>query len=382
MAQLGFTTLKPRPMSLRLTGAEVLRDGELQRRSVALADGRITKGPLPEVDLTGYFILPGIVDLCGTTVQPIGTSALQVRTALHTTSQVAASCGVTTLRVGQGWGWDSDQNTPETALRVLSVMENTRPDRLIDMRAALICDTHSVATRDKLLATVRRHRIDMVYFDNALARIEQGITDGRPFAEKVARAAAEKRDVPRHLCRLAEAFDLLGTIYGSLDDPDGETRETYSMLGAKLCARPADRKAAALAHAVGDPVLLSAPEVLATDQAGRPNAALDLIKAGLCQALMSDHSYAALVPAVFKLVDEGLLPLPDAWNLISKRPADILRRSDRGVIDYGKRADLVIVNSGTRQVEATLSNGRIAHLTGEAAHRFTGARSGHALAAE
>ena len=50
---------------LRLTGAQVLREGEIQRRSVALDQGRIVKGPLPEVDLTGYYILPGIIDLHG-----------------------------------------------------------------------------------------------------------------------------------------------------------------------------------------------------------------------------------------------------------------------------------------------------------------------------
>ena len=53
------------PSSLRLTGATVLRDGALQQRSVAFEDGRISKGPLPEVDLSGYLVLPGIVDLHG-----------------------------------------------------------------------------------------------------------------------------------------------------------------------------------------------------------------------------------------------------------------------------------------------------------------------------
>ncbi|MFD1807735.1 hypothetical protein ACFSHQ_04910 [Gemmobacter lanyuensis] len=50
---------------LRLTGAEILRDGELQRRSIGIAEGRITRGPLPEVNLSGYLILPGIIDLHG-----------------------------------------------------------------------------------------------------------------------------------------------------------------------------------------------------------------------------------------------------------------------------------------------------------------------------
>ena len=36
-----------RPM--RLTGAQILRDGALQHRSIGLADGMITRGALPEV---------------------------------------------------------------------------------------------------------------------------------------------------------------------------------------------------------------------------------------------------------------------------------------------------------------------------------------------
>ncbi|MDN3710896.1 hypothetical protein QWZ10_02000 [Paracoccus cavernae] len=48
---------------LRLTGATILREGELRQRSVAIARGKISKGPLPAVDLTGFLILPGIIDM-------------------------------------------------------------------------------------------------------------------------------------------------------------------------------------------------------------------------------------------------------------------------------------------------------------------------------
>jgi alpha-D-ribose 1-methylphosphonate 5-triphosphate diphosphatase len=65
------------------------------------------------------------------------------------------------------------------------------------------------------------------------------------------------------------------------------------------------------------------------------------------------------------------MPLEEAWAMISSNAADVLRLSDRGVIDYGKRADLVVINEETRAIEATISQGRITHLRGEAACRFT-----------
>lgn len=380
MEQGLFSPQKSRRLSLRLTGAQTLRDGKMQHRSVAIQNGRITKGPLPEVDLTGYLVLPGIVDLCSLSLQNrIAAPETPLQTALIATAREAATNGVTTARVAQGWGWDAEHNSQDTALAVLPQIKAMRPSFLIDMRSVILCDTHTTQSRDRLLAAVRRYGVDLVLFSDLLKQIELGNVDGSALSERAERAAMEKRDVPRHLCRLAEAFDLLGTVYGSLDDPDGETRETFSMLGAKLCARPSNRKAAALANAVGDPVILPASDILRPDTAG---SAVDLLRAGLCQALMSDRSYSDIVPAVFKIVDDGILPLSKAWSLVSQNPADILRLPDRGHIDYGRRADLVVVNADTKMVEGTISDGRIAYLAGEAAQRFLSARNDIALAAE
>ena len=129
--------------------------------------------------------------------------------------------------------------------------------------------------------------------------------------------------MPRYLCRLSEAFDTLGVTYGSHDDGDGETREMYSMIGAKICEFPTRRAAAALAHAVGDPVLMGAPNVVRGGSQSGNIAATDLIHAGLCDALVSDYYYPALHQAAFRLVDDGLMELPSAWDLISKNPAQI-----------------------------------------------------------
>ena len=97
---------------------------------------------------------------------------------------------------------------------------------------------------------------------------------------------------------------------------------------------------------------------------------------------MSDQHYADLVRTVFKIVDDGRMSLPRAWALISQTPAEILRLPDRGHIDYGRRADLVVVHATTKKVEATIADGRIAYLSGGAAQRFLAAGSEVALAAE
>lgn len=154
------------------------------------------------------------------------------------------------------------------------------------------------------------------------------------------------------------------------------------MIGARICEFPIARSAAALARAVNDPVLMGAPNVVRGGSQSGNIAATDLIRRGMCDALVSDYYYPALSRAAFRLVDDGILDLPAAWAMISTRPAEILCLADRGVIAYGKRADLCVVNEETRRVEATLSAGRLTHLTGEAAHRFLGSRAELAMAAE
>jgi hypothetical protein len=48
--------------------------------------------------------------------------------------------------------------------------------------------------------------------------------------------------VPRHLCALAEAFDEMGVLYATRADPDGETRERHSMIGARIALFPASHR--------------------------------------------------------------------------------------------------------------------------------------------
>lgn len=388
--------------SLRLTGATILRDGALQQRSIAFSEGRITRGPLPEVDLTGYLILPGIIDLHGDAferhISPRPSAPFALQTGLRATDRDAAANGVTTAWLAQSWSWEGGTRGPDFALSLMQALSDYRArDALTDLRLQIRCETHTVETEARLIEAVRHFGIDYVVFNDHLDEAEHMLA-ARPeefhfWAKRLGRtsethraalltAQRQRREVPRYLCRLAEQFDALGVTYGSHDDPDGETRETFSMIGAKICEFPTARPAAALARAVGDPILMGAPNVVRGGSQAGNIAATELIRAGLCDALVSDYYYPALAQAAFQLADDGLLPLAAAWDMVSSRPAHILRLHDRGRLDPGLRADMVVINPSTRAIEATISGGRITHLAGEAAHRFTCVPHRAAMAAE
>ncbi len=386
---------------MRLTGATVLRGGKMQTRSVAIEQGRIGKGQSPEVDLSGYLILPGIIDLHGDAferhIAPRPSAPFSAEQGLIGADRDAAANGVTTAWLAQSWSWEGGRRSPDYAESFLHAFDAYRHRMNTDLRVQIRCETHTVDTAERLIAAIRRHRIGYVVFNNHI-EATLNIAHTRPerlaaWAHEAGRSPREhlaaleaarnqRQGVPRHLCHLARSFDALGVIYGSHDDPDAETRETFAMIGARICEFPTSRAAANLAKAVNDPVVMGAPNVVRGGSQAGNISALDLIEAGKCDALVSDYFYPALSQAAFALVDQGIADLPAAWAMISETPARIMRLTDRGTLEEGQRADIAIVNATTREVEATLVRGRIAHLSGEAAQRFLRLGQSVSLAAE
>ena len=386
---------------LRLTGAQILRDGAMQQRSISLADGWVTRGPLPEVDLSGYLILPGIIDLHGDGfehhIAPRPAADFPVAAGLASYDREAAAHGVTTAYLAQGWSWEGGRRGPDHAEAMMQALERFRPQALTDLRLQIRAETYLVAETARLIAAVARHGIGYVVFNNHLdeglhkARIAPA--DFAVWARKVGlspaelsaaidAAARQAKAVPRSLCMLAEAFDALGVVYGSHDDPDGETRERYLMIGARVAEFPLSRSAAAAAHAMQCPVIMGAPNVVRGKSQSGNVSATALVADGLCDALVSDYHIPALPLAVWALVDQGVASLPQAWALVSQQPAEILRLADRGRLEPGLRADMVVVNAETRVIEATICAGRMTWLAGAAANRFLARPAALRLAAE
>jgi alpha-D-ribose 1-methylphosphonate 5-triphosphate diphosphatase len=95
-----------------------------------------------------------------------------------------------------------------------------------------------------------------------------------------------------------------------------------------------------------------------------------MAEAGICDVLSSDYYYPAMARAAFALADRGKFDIAGAWALISANPAKAAGLTDRGTIEAGKRADLVLVDPAARKLVATIAGGRLAHLTAEGAARL------------
>jgi alpha-D-ribose 1-methylphosphonate 5-triphosphate diphosphatase len=379
---------------IRLTGARVLRDGALHDTDLTIAEGLLAEEDAPAVDLSGYLVLPGIVDLHGDGFErhlsPRPTAPFEKAEALRSAAAELASNGVTTAWFAQSWSWEGGFRAGSEAEAILAALDRVRPRLLPDVRMQIRLETHVLPEHPRVLDAVRRHGVDYIVFNNHLPEAVELARD-RPdrFAawaaqhrrtpeEQMARVAAameQEPDVKRALARLAAEFLALGVRLGSHDDADPEVRAFYRGIGAAIAEFPTTEAAARAAREAGEPVLMGAPNVVRGGSQSGNIAAETLVASGLCDALVSDYYYPALAQAAWRLADAGVLSFAAAWEAVSTVPARIAGLADRGRLDAGLRADLVVVDPATRTVEATIAGGRMAHLAGGAARRFMGSKA-------
>ena len=152
----------------------------------------------------------------------------------------------------------------------------------------------------------------------------------------------------------------------SHDDNTPAMRQAFRAQGIAIAEFPVNEETARDAAANGDFIVFGAPNVVRGGSHTGWTKASDMIAKGLCSVLASDYYYPAQLLAAFRLVADGVLPLPAAWNLISAAPARAAGLADRGVLGAGQRADLILVDDETPlrpRIVAVISAGRLVHLT-------------------
>ncbi len=377
-------------LSLRLVGADVLRPDGLERAgSLAFSEGLIGAECGREIDLTGYMILPGLIDMHGDGFErhvAVRRGAMKDMAAgLRAAEAELAVNGVTTAVLAQFYSWEGGLRGPAFADAMLTGLGEIQADVLTDMRPQLRFETHMLDDYAAFEALVAKHGVGYVVFNDHIQheRFEQGrmqrrvhgiaLKSGRNPAALEAllqRMHDERGHVPESVTALAQGLASRGVRLGSHDENTREDRDFWSAAGVDISEFPETQEAAEAARAGGAGVILGAPNVVRGGSHKGNASAVELIAMGLCDALASDYHYPSLRRAAFFLEEAGLRDLPGAWALVSSGPARLLGLEDRGTLETGMRADLMIVEAESRRVTATFAGGRISHMSGEIAERF------------
>lgn len=371
-------------------GAQVIGPDGVAAQDVSVADGLIVdQAEGRRVDLSGWTLAPGIVDVHGDGFErhvAVRRGALTaMENGLIAVEAELAANGITTAVLAQFFSWEGGMRGPEFAEKLVDAWLVAASQVSTDLRLQLRLETNLIERFDEALALIDRAGIGYVVFNDHLPhdRLAQGrkpprltgqaLKSGRSPEAHLAlmqRLHAQVDKVPAALAEMAEKLLARGVRLGSHDDGSAEDRAEGRALGAKVSEFPESIEAAQAARDHDEVVVMGAPNIVRGASHAGNVSAREIVRLGLCDALASDYHYPSPRYAALSLVEEGICDLASAWRLLSEGPARALGLEDRGVIASGKRADLVIFDAATGRVGATIAGGEITYLTHPLAQRF------------
>jgi alpha-D-ribose 1-methylphosphonate 5-triphosphate diphosphatase len=375
---------------MRIQGGQTLIDGQFAEADVRLDE---TSGVIDAVggeggngrafDARGLYVLPGIVDIHGDAFErqlmPRPGVGFPIDVALLDSDRQAVANGITTIFHGVTWSWEPGLRGADNARGMVSAIEALRPALGADTHCHLRYETFNLDAETEVADWLAQRRIGMLGFndhmpgDNTPPRTrkvaqmaERAGLSHEDFLALVARLRARANEVPGSIARLAAAANAGNVATLSHDDMSPEQRRWFRDLDCRLAEFPTTLETAADATAAGDDVVMGAPNVVRGGSHIGWIGAADMIARGFCTILASDYYYPALLLAAFRLAADEVVPLPAAWAYVAENPARAAGLRDRGVIAAGRRADVVMIDASDAlrpKTVATISNGRIVHLT-------------------
>lgn len=376
-------------MDVFIDGGRALSDGEILETSLGIANGKIGavgsdrgRGSLG-IDARGLKVLPGIVDLHGDAFErqmmPRAGVDFPVDVALMDSDRQAIANGITTVFHATTWSWEPGLRSADNARLLLGAIETLRPQLAADTRFHLRHETYNLDAETEIGQWLSDGRIDLFAFndhmDSTVANlakpqkrsrmVERTGLSSEAFDTLVARVASRGHDVPASIARLAKAARDADVRMLSHDDESPAMRKAFRAQGVGIAEFPVNEETAREAADFGDFIVFGAPNVVRGGSHTGWTRASDMVAKGLCSVLASDYYYPAQLLAAFRLVADGVLPLADAWELISAAPARAAGLTDRGVIAEGRRADILLVDDEVPlrpRIVGVIAAGRVVYL--------------------
>lgn len=366
----------------------VLPDQVLPNGSIAIENGRIVEiveGPVRQANVVAPHLtaLPGLVDIHGDMlereVQPRPKADIPVDLALHELDKRLVATGVTTAYAAISFSWENQATirSEENARRLINSVNRLRPHLLADHYVHSRFEITNPLAGEVLKELLMEEKIHLVsimdhtpgqgqyrdiekYIEFAVSwRKLQGHENA---TEADIKAYIDDRqswpkawDVVRDVSRFSKEHQV---ILASHDDDTVEKVNMVNDLGVRVSEFPVTAVAAAEAQRLGMHVAMGAPNALRGGSLSGNLNAETAVADGLVDTLASDYHPASMLHAAYALARRGILPLHEAVKLVSSNPADAVGLHDRGTIEVGKSADIVLVDGhDLPRVHGTLRKG-------------------------
>ncbi|MCH8617819.1 alpha-D-ribose 1-methylphosphonate 5-triphosphate diphosphatase [Undibacterium sp. TS12] len=342
--------------------------------------GFLHAGKNPVFDAEGLLVLPGLVDIHGDAferqLQPRPATSFAYDIAFADTDRQLITNGITTACHGLTFSWEGGLRGREAALSTIEQVARQKASVHADHRIHLRFENHHIDGLHDALSWIESGIVDFFAFNEHLPSIlkkstvpeklasyaERARCDVASFLERLHRAQARSTKVAQAITQLAAACRTHGIAMASHDDESRTDRERFQSLGVDVSEFPKTEEALQAAEALGNHVIMGAPNILLGGSHCGGLSASDAVRRGLCDILASDYYYPAMLHAPFRLEQDAVCSLERAWQLVSYNPAQVLGLHDRGQLASNLRADLIMVErqtDGSPRLIATIAAGKL-----------------------
>ncbi len=368
----------------------ILPDRILERGSLRIEAGRIAEiieGPVPEraIRAKGLTLLPGLIDVHGDMLErdmePRPKVRFPVDLIVHELDKRLAATGITTAYAAISLDWPGTVTrlrSSEAARAMISAIHDLRPSLLTDFLVHVRFEITVPQAGEFLTAMLAADEVHLVSLTDhtpgqgQYRDIEKYIHTMREWhSEKEGlhltdddmrnRIAERTRPVGWQVVNdIARIARERGVTLASHDDDTPDKVALMADLGATISEFPVALEAAEAARSRGLHVVMGAPNALRGASHSGNLSALEGIAAGVVDTLASDYFPAGMLHAALAVAERGLLSLPEAVKLVTLNPADGVGLKDRGALEVGRLADLVLVeipSTGRARVRATFRHG-------------------------
>ena len=349
----------------RIVLADEVHHGWLRIEGETIAEIGSGVAPAGAVNCDGDFIAPGLVELHTDNLE----RHIEPRPGVdwpHAAAIVAhdaelASTGITTvfdaLRVGsitrgsEKGGYAKYARSVASEILDLRARDMLKISHFLHLRAEVCSETlvdelAEFGPEDRVgIVSLMDHTPGQRQFRD-ISKLEKyvkskrGMTDA-DFAAHVAnlKSLRERFGDKHEAATVAEAARF-GATLASHDDTTRAQVEVSAGHGIHLAEFPTTVEAAKACHDHGIAVMMGAPNLMRGGSHSGNVAAEELANIGHLDIVSSDYIPAALLLAAVKL-GEIWHDLPRGIRTVTKTPAESVGLTDRGVLEAGKRADLL-----------------------------------------
>ena len=331
------------------------------------------------VDADGQYLLPGLIDLHGDDIeghlQPRNGARMDTAMALGAADRSNVAAGITTKYHAIAFENDPDEGrTTELAAELTEAIESA-DSWMADHRIHVRCEVTQDEAVEAAIRDMQRDAVDLVsvmshvpgkgQFADVEAFKAYYETSDRHTVEEAERFIEERTsmsndEIRDRVDRVIEQAHEDGVVTASHDDEDPQEVERLHDSGVDIAEYPITLDTAKRANELGMTTVMGAPNLVRGESQWGNLTSMATIEAGVLDVLCVDYHPMSLLAAPFVETGE---PLPDRVARVTKNPADAVGLSDRGRIEEGARADIVLVDTAeTPTVTRAFVDGQAVYL--------------------